>query len=333
MKEAWRTRISLALALAVVCLLGISTSAAAAIVVGQTSPGPVTESTCDYESSYDELQATVAAGTGYTVPTAGVITSWSTNEGPGGGLLSFKVFRPVGASFLVVAQDGPRPLVPGALNNFPVNIPVQAGDIIGVGVVGGSATSCVFRTELPGDRIVYKEGLTAPGQTFTPENSFTENRLNLSAVLLPPPAIAAIGPASGSIKGAGVVISGLNFAGVTGVSFGSVPATFAVNSESQITAVAPPSKTLGAVPVTVTTVAGTATAAQPFTYEGCRVPKLKNKKLKAAKKTIRKSDCKVGNVKKLHDATAKTGKVVKQNPPPGKILVPGAKVKVTLDEA
>jgi len=332
-KEAWRARISLALAVAIVCVLGISSSAAAAIVVGQTAPGPVTESSCEYESSWDEFQATVAAGNGYTVPTAGVITSWSTIEGSGGGLLGFKVFRPVGTSLLVVAQDGPRPLLRGVLNTFPVNIPVQAGDIIGVSVVGGSPTSCTFFTGLPGDRIAYKEGFTAPGQAFTPENSFTENRLNVSAVLLPPPAIAGIGPASGSIKGASVVISGSNFASVTGVSFGSVPATFAVNSEGQITAVAPPSKTLGAVPVTVTTVAGTATAAQPFTYEGCRVPQLKNKKLKAAKKKIRKSDCKVGKVKKLHDATAKTGKVVKQNPKPGKILVPGAKVKVTLDEA
>jgi hypothetical protein len=37
-----------------------------------------------------------------------------------------------------------------------------------------------------------------------------------------------------------------------------------------------------------TNVAGTATSAQTFTYEGCMVPKLRGKKLKAPKKTPKK---------------------------------------------
>ncbi|MGE0068008.1 MAG: PASTA domain-containing protein [Solirubrobacterales bacterium] len=48
------------------------------------------------------------------------------------------------------------------------------------------------------------------------------------------------------------------------------------------------------------------------------------------KKKARKADCKIGKVKKLGDATAKTGEVVKQNPKPGKLLAPGTKIKVTL---
>jgi hypothetical protein len=149
---------------------------------------------------------------------------------------------------------------------------------------------------------------------------------------LPPPTISAITPTEGSIKGAGVAITGTNFATVTGVSFGSVPAAFTVNSEGQITTAAPPSKTLSAVPVTVTTAAGSATSTQAFAYKGCKVPQLAGKKLKAAKKKISKADCKLNKVKKLHGATAKSGKVTKQNPKPGKILAPGAKIKVTLDD-
>lgn len=80
----------------------------------------------------------------------------------------------------------------------------------------------------------------------------------------------------------------------------------------------------------MTTEAGTATSTQLFSYEGCKVPQLKGKKLKAAKKQLRKAGCKLGKVKKQGDATIKTGKVVKQKPGPGKLLPPGAKVKVTL---
>lgn len=60
------------------------------------------------------------------------------------------------------------------------------------------------------------------------------------------------------------------------------------------------------------------------------MPKLKGKKLKAAKKMLRAADCRVGKVKKLEGASAKTGKVVKQKPKPGKVLAPESKVSVKL---
>ena len=62
----------------------------------------------------------------------------------------------------------------------------------------------------------------------------------------------------------------------------------------------------------------------------CVVPKLAGKKLKAAKKKLKLADCKLGKVTKKKGATAKTGKVEKQSPKPGKVLASGSKVKVTL---
>jgi hypothetical protein len=73
--------------------------------------------------------------------------------------------------------------------------------------------------------------------------------------------------------------------------------------------VAPASKKLSKVPITVTTIAGTTTSASTFSYEGCKVPKLGGKKLKGAKKSLRGADCKIGTVKKINGATSKTGKV------------------------
>jgi PASTA domain len=68
----------------------------------------------------------------------------------------------------------------------------------------------------------------------------------------------------------------------------------------------------------------------PAAEAHCMVPKLKGKKLKAAKKKIRAADCKIGHVGKKKGVTAKTGEVKKQNPKPGKVLAPGSKVSLKL---
>ncbi len=331
MKRKWKVRIGLIALSCMSILLAMGSTASAQITLGQLAPAATPALNCEYVAPYDELQTSVATGNGYVAPAAGVITAWSTQVGTNPGqTLGMKVYRANGpGTYTVVGQDGPRALAAG-LNTFPVNIPVQAGDILGIFLPPSAHSDCFFETGL-GDLISWQEGNAPVGSSFTIQETYPGFRLNISATLLPPPTISAIAPAEGSVKGASVVIAGANFASVTGVSFGSVPATFTVNSEGQITAAAPPSKTLSKVPVTVTTAAGSATSAQAFAYKGCKVPQLKGKKLKAAKKKVRKANCKLGKVKKLAGATAKTGKVSKQNPKPGKILAPGAKVKITLD--
>lgn len=312
-------------------------TASAQVIVGQVAPTANPPAECEEPDPYDEFQIGVGAGASYVVPApGGVITSWSTNAGAGiGQLLELKVFRPTGpGTYLVAAQDGPHPLTPSVLNTFPVSIPVQAGDLVGLNVpsvLQSAPSACFFNTLNPLDRVGWRKGNQLLGSTFTTEEEGTGWRLNVAASVLPPPAVTALGSTGGSIKGGTpVVITGANFAEVKGVSFGATPATFAVNSEGQITATAPASKALSKVPLTVTTIAGTATSAITFGYEGCKVPNLAGKKLKASKKKLKKADCKVGKVKKTGDATAKTGKVIKQNPKPGKILAPGTKVGIKL---
>lgn len=333
MKRRWGFRIALTALCGSLALFAMGATASAQITLGQLATATTPAFNCNYGSPYDELQTQVAAGNSYAAPSSGAITSWSTQVGANPGqMLGMKVYRPAGfGTFQVVGQDGPRALSAG-LNTFAVNIPVQPGDIVGIFLPAGVHADCLIETGLTGDVISYQEGNSPVGSSFAIQNTYSEERLNISATLLPPPTISAITPTEGSISGAGVVITGTNFASVTGVSFGSVPAAFTVNSEGQITTTAPPSTTLSAVPVTVTTAAGSATSAQAFAYKGCKVPQLKGKKLKAAKKKLSKAGCKPGKVKKLHGATAKSGKVKKQNPKPGKILAPGAKIKITLDD-
>ncbi len=112
----------------------------------------------------------------------------------------------------------------------------------------------------------------------------------------------------------------------------------------------------GSVPITVTTVAGTANSGQQFAYQDppasnttatatvvvppvsvpaktCTVPRLIGKSLKGSKAKIRDADCRVGKVSKRKGATATTGKVVGQSEKPGTVLPAGAVVKVSLGKS
>lgn len=325
-------RFLIASCVALAALIGPA-GADAQITIGELAP-PDPPAIC--ASGPSEGVPLAAARASYRVPVAGVITSWSTNAAAGfGQILSFKVYRPLsGTRYRVVGHDEPRVLVPSALNTFKTIIPVQAGDLIGNNDENAAEVpnACQFETFDTSDAIHFAGGTFGDGATFEREGLEPSMRLNQTATILPPPALIALVPSVGTVKGGtSVQITGSNFAEVRSVTFGAVPAlSFTVDSESQITALAPPSQTLSATSITVTTVAGAATAVQPFSYSGCLVPKLSARNLKAAKKKLRKAGCKIGKVTKAGDATAKTGKVAAQHPPAGKLLAPGSTVKVTL---
>jgi hypothetical protein len=70
------------------------------------------------------------------------------------------------------------------------------------------------------------------------------------------PTLTGIVPGSGPVTGGTVVtLTGTNLAGTTAVAFGATPATFAVDSATQITAIVP-AGTAGTVQVTATTAGG-----------------------------------------------------------------------------
>ncbi len=331
-------RIAIALAVACVVAAACAASAGAMVTIGQT--GPATEDPyCGGFAQFDEVTQAVAAGPSYAVPAGGgVITSWSTMGG-----LNEQIFQELGldvlrrtayATYAKVAEDPMHQLEPEAMNTFPVDIPVKGGDLIGVrapSFLGGSGSACVFETEDPADEGSYSEPALEVGETG--EFTFDEDgyRVNASATVLLSPTISSLSPASGSVTGATVKISGGEFAKVGGVSFGGVPAaSYSVDSEGQITAVAPKSKKLSEVPVTVTTEAGTTAVPATFTYTACKVPKLNGKKLKAAKSGLEAAGCKLGKVTKKKGASPATGKVAGQKPKPGTLAAPGTKVKITL---
>lgn len=264
-----------------------------------------------------------------TSPVTGAVIAWRLTQAEGGPF-RLRVLRPTGGGYLAAASSASVTPAGPTTQTFPTALPIQAGDLIGLDN-SNNGDKIGTRQPLPGATFVAWVPPLPDGATAPPGQTGQEIEVGFNAVVQPAPTLATIGPASGSVKGGTpVTITGTDFANVSGVSFGGVPATsIAVASEGQLTAIAPKAKKARAVDVTVTTVAGT-TAAAKFTYRGCTVPNLSGKKLKAAKKRLRKAGCKVGKVKVKKDVTRKTGRVVKQGPKAGKVLAPGAKVRITL---
>ncbi len=151
----------------------------------------------------------------------------------------------------------------------------------------------------------------------------------------PAPTVTSLKPEFGPVGGGTkVTISGTDLTAVSAVQFGEVPATgFTVESESKIAAIAPPSAAVGAVDVTVTTLAGTSatSSSDVFDYEGCTVPKLKGKNLRSARRTLGRARCKLGKITRRKVRKAKwRGKVLVQHPKPGLVRPSATKVNVVI---
>ena len=132
------------------------------------------------------MQPTVTSGNAYVVPATvatGTVTSWSTHANANGGTLTMKVFRQVsGLTYMAVGHDDPRPLTPSVLNTFTgINVPVKAGDVLGLHAGAGSP-ACVI--DVLGDSGYYRLADLTDGQQgeFAAD---TDVRLSATAVVSP----------------------------------------------------------------------------------------------------------------------------------------------------
>jgi uncharacterized repeat protein (TIGR01451 family) len=163
-------------------LLLAAGSAAAGTTIGQNDAGGT--GTCGAGNTF------IQTGTGpgapsYTVPAGGgVITSWSFQAGSTAGEQDkLKVVRPTETpnQFFVVGEGALQTMTPSTLNTFPVRIPVQAGDLLGLHTVDGN--DCTVTTHTTGNTDAYVPSPDpSPGSTFTgtPESSSGE-AYNVSA--------------------------------------------------------------------------------------------------------------------------------------------------------
>lgn len=130
------------------------------------------------------VQVAEAAST-YAVPAGyGVITGWSHKTGSNSGTLTFKVYRPTGApkEFRAIAADT-RTVTAGAVESFPVRIPVEPGDRIGL---SADSVQVAYQTFDPSDRIGFfdPDPGPAPGTTdVTDGEPFQNFKLDVAATL------------------------------------------------------------------------------------------------------------------------------------------------------
>jgi hypothetical protein len=315
--------------------LAICASAQAAIVtVGSPLSAAFTSTEAGISAATSVNLQLPESGAHLTSPINGTIVGWHLLDASGGPF-RLRVVHPL-VPGTVMATATSAALIPSnlGLQTASTNLPIKAGDFIGLDTA--SSSDHIGVSSAVGSTV----GIWAPPLQEGLERSISleiPSELAFNAEVQPPPTLTGLGTTSGSTSGGtAVTISGTDFEGATAVRFGAAAASgFTINSEGQITATAP-AAAAGPVNVSVTTPAGVATSSQLFTYTPltpaptCIVPKLKGKKLKAAKKDVRRADCKLGKVKKLKGATAKTGKVVKQSPKAGKVLPAGSKVAVKL---
>ncbi|HEY1456947.1 MAG TPA: hypothetical protein VGF15_00385 [Solirubrobacteraceae bacterium] len=183
-------RTTLAVSAALIALFAAAAASAqtGSITIGQLALSSSELSECQSKHAY--LQSESASGQlSYTVPApGGVITSWS--EAPAGrtGSERLLVARPTTTQgrYTVLALS-PVETVSGTENQtFPVRIPVQAGDLLGLEPTT-PGLFCTFSEDFgySGDLVGVLPGEPSEGETLTVEPALSKKRLNVTGTLEP----------------------------------------------------------------------------------------------------------------------------------------------------
>jgi hypothetical protein len=327
-----RLRVLAVAGMSVACLLIAAASAQAATIrIGSVLPEKPTPTEFKrvqtlFNTGLPQPGANIAS------PVNGAIVSWRI-QGASGGPFYLRVLHPNGrGGFEATGSSLPATPLGEGLETFATNLKVQAGDLIGIDPTNDTDKIGIADTTGASFASIFPTPIN--GSVAPPSESFSGQEVELSAEVLPAPEITSITPSFGSIAGGTLVtITGTNLAGTSSVVFGSTPASsFTVDSDAAITATVPGVLRPGLVDVSVTTLAGenTNTRYDDYVYRACVVPQIKSKTLRVAKRLLRQRGCKLGHVKKIEVPKKKQDKVIKQTPQAGKILAPGARVRINL---
>jgi hypothetical protein len=326
-----------ALPVSLIACAALSSGAQAAIVTVGSSPegsynmgAPGSQPELVTDTSFADPSLKVVS------PVSGVVVGWHLFDAEGSGFALYTLAHGIGRTYTATGSTPASPPATGSLQSFSAALPIDAGEAIGLLVPAGASAGV---SNNGGDGGLGWQPPLGPGETK--EGDAIPAAYGFDAEVQPPPTVSLLGTTTGPTSGGTTVqIAGTDLEGTTSVRFGSTPATFHRVSEAVVEATSP-AGSVGSTPVTVTTIAGTATSSQPFTYQApatptpappptCTVPKLEGKSLKASKSRIKGADCKLGKVARKKGTKAKTGRVVGQSKKPGTVLPAGTVVKVTL---
>jgi hypothetical protein len=155
---------------------------ATGVVVGQTAATPAT---CGVAVTL--FMSAEVGPPSFTIPSNGVLTSWSNNANatPGSARLVVVGPSPTAGHRTVLATSALQPVTASTLNTFPTRIPVAAGSAIAIQTTM-AGMSCAQVT-VPGDTIAGAPSPYDPTTNLDLPNTSSQNgvRINLSAVLEP----------------------------------------------------------------------------------------------------------------------------------------------------
>ena len=286
---------------AVIIILAATCSSAAAhlVVVGSPLEGEFKGQECTSPTGTWANDTLGEAGANASSPVNGVVVSWRMHGNfTNGKAFELRILHPAGGGAYTGAGTSAREIASGGLfgaTNWRTDLPIRTGDLVGINV----NEDCVGVKGVTGSHYLNWFPALGEGSTLVAPYPGKDVEIGVQALVQPAPTATSISPATSALAGGGTMtIRGTDFEEASAVSFGGIPAAgFSVESATQITAVVPPAVKPGAVPVSVTTIAGTATVSQTLDYQACVVPALKGKTLAAAKKAVAAAGCALGKVR------------------------------------
>jgi hypothetical protein len=169
--------------LAAFSLAACASPAAASVTVGSPLTGPVSGS---FGGTATEANFALGEpGARVTSPVNGMIVSYRAKLGDVG-RVAIRVLRPAGGSAFTGAGTS-TPTTPPAtgLQTFSANLPIQAGDLVGLDLVDFSSN---IEEDAVSGSTIYEwgnNGFLADGQTASPANIYADHELAFNAEIAP----------------------------------------------------------------------------------------------------------------------------------------------------
>jgi hypothetical protein len=174
---------ALGVSLTALSLAASAAPAAASVTVGSPLTGPVSGS---FGGTATEANFALGEpGARVTSPVNGMIVSYRAKLGDVG-RVAIRVLRPAGGSAFTGAGTSTPTTPPGTgLQTFSANLPIQAGDLVGLDLVDFSSN--IEEDHVPGSTIYEwgNNGFLADGQTASPANTYTDHELAFNAEIAP----------------------------------------------------------------------------------------------------------------------------------------------------
>jgi hypothetical protein len=168
---------------AVSALLGAGSAQATTVTVGSPLTGSVTGS---FGGTATEANFALGEpGARVTSPVNGMIVSYRAKLGDVG-RVAIRVLRPAGGSAFTGAGSSTTVTPPGTgLQTFSANLPIQAGDLVGLDLVDFSSN--IQEDGVSGSTIYEwgNNGFLADGETASPANIYPDHELAFNAEIAP----------------------------------------------------------------------------------------------------------------------------------------------------